>query len=489
MTKYQDLEPGKAEEAEYYACLGMAPQTSINCGVRTCIDSWPKKREASSAPNCRWAARTGAKRRCGWLCVKLIAVLSALLALAWSLKFGALRFFHTPQLVATYEESWTFSNLNNFTLHNLVTPRGASRRESFKSTFAVLRAEQKDDLVVHFSFKVSAQELLDELKVEKDDDSLIITYPTTDGGPRPQNECIETHMEMHVRRGLNLKDLDIKYLIGEFTIPEPLELTVENASIYLALASLHANQFDGRKTNITLGAGSVTGTFALLDELFIATRLGSINAIIDPKPADPSAVRPADFRAKSEFGMLDINFFPSVIEPGGVELPPRDYRTVVTSHAGAIAGRYLHGSATRLETDFGSVDVALLPVAVPGRGDGDETVLATRTRRGRVAVALLDPASASGADGGAAPALSGLQSDHSSRMGAVSVRYPAAWQGAVEGASRIGHVAMAGEGLEIVRRSRKGVGMFVEGRKGEEARASAVCVTDVGSVEFVVGGY
>ena len=150
-------------------------------------------------------------------------------------------------------------------------------------------------MVVHFSFKVSAQELLDELKVEKDDDSLIITYPATNDNPRPQNECIETHTEMHVRRGLNLKDLDIKYLIGEFTIPEPLELTVENAGIYLALASLHANQFDGRKTNITVDAGSVTGTFALLDELFIATRLGSINATIDPKPVDPLACGPPTF--------------------------------------------------------------------------------------------------------------------------------------------------------------------------------------------------
>jgi len=292
---------------------------------------------------------------------------------------------------------------------------------------------------------------------------------------------------MHVRRGLNLKDLDITYLMGAFSIPERLELTVENASIYLALASLHANQFNGRNTNITVDAGSITGTFALLDELFIATRLGSINATIDPKPADPSAVRPADFRAVSDFGMLDINFFPSVLGPGGAAVPPRDYRTNVTSHAGAIAGRFVHGSTTTLETDFGAVDVAVLPVAVPGRGGDDETFLATRTERGHVAVALLDPASGTGE--GAAAALSGLQSDHSSRMGAVSVRYPAAWQGAVEGQSRVGRVRMAGEGLEIVRRSRKGVGMFVEGRKGEDALASALCITDVGAVEFVVGGY
>ena len=38
-------------------------------------------------------------------------------------------------------------------------------------------------------------------------------------------------------------------------------------------------------------------------------------------------------------------------------------------------------------------------------------------------------------------------------------------------------------------RSRKGGGMFVDARKGEEARASAQCMTDIGAVEFVVGGY
>jgi hypothetical protein len=190
--------------------------------------------------------------------------------------------------------------------------------------------------------------------------------------------------------------------------------------------------------------------------------------------------------------MIDINFFPSLIAPGGAAIPPRDYRTSVASHAGAIAGRYLHGSATTLTTELGAIAVALLPVAVPGHDAGDETLLATRTQRGTVSVALLDPGVVAGAGGDAAAAaatLSGLQSDHSSRLGAVSARYPAAWQGAVEGESRMGRVRMAGEGLEIVRRSRKGVGMVVEGRKGEEARANALCATDLGAVEFVVGGH
>jgi hypothetical protein len=494
MTKYQDLAPGKGEEAESYPAQSMARSPSINCGVNTRIDSWSKEEEANPAPSCRWAARPGAKRRCGWVCVKLVALLSALLALTWAFKFGALRFIHTAlQPLATYDESWTFSKVNDFKLHNLIAPRGGTSRcrdAAFKSTFVVLRAEQQDDVVVHFSFKVTAQELLDDLKIEKSADSLIITYPTTDKNPRPQNECIETHTEMHVRRGLNLNDLDIKYIIGDFTIPEPLELTVDNASIYLALASFHANQFDGRKTNITLEVGSVTGTIALLDELSITTRLGSIKATIDPKPADPSAVKPADFRAVSDFGALDIDFFPPAPGPGDAAVPSRDYRTHVSSQCGSVAGRYLHGSKTTLETELGAIKAELLPIAVPGRGTDDETFLATRSERGQVTVTLLDPALAAAAGEGAvaaAAALSGLQSDHSSRAGAVNVRYPAAWQGAVEGVSRVGRVRMAGEGLEIVRRSRKGVGMSVEGRKGEDV-ASALCATDVGEVQFVVGG-
>jgi hypothetical protein len=431
------------------------------------------------------------------VCLKLVAVLSALLALTWYFKFGAFRFLHTVQLDVSYDESWTFSNLDSFKLHNLVAPHGSSRcREGFKSTFIVQPAEQKDDVVVHFTFKTSDQEILDDLRAEKSDDSLVIKYPSSDDNPRPRDECIETHTEVHIRQGLSLKDLDIKYIIGEFIIPEPLELTVENACFYLAIASFHGNQFSGRKTNITVDAGSVTGTFALLDELFITARLGSLRATIVPKAADPSAAKPADFRARSEFGMLDIDFFPSVIEPGGVELPPRDYRTVVTSHAGAIAGRYLHGSNTTLETDIGAIKVAVLPVAVPGHGGGDgdddETFLTTRSARGRVVVALLDPgvAAAAAKDGAAAAAaLTGLQSHHGTNTGSVDVQYPAAWQGAVEGASRVGSVRMVGEGLEIVRRSRKGVGMFVEGRKGDEGRASAVCISDVGSVMFAVGGH
>ena len=145
--------------------------------------------------------------------------------------------------------------------------------------------------------------------------------------------------------------------------------------------------------------------------------------------------------------MLDINFFPSVLVLDGAAFTPRDYRTHVTSHAGSIAGRYLHGSSTTLETDFGAVDVALLPRrgARPG-GDDDETASPRAPSAGASPSRCWTRLPPPGRTGGRRRRCAARRAITRRAWATVSVRYPAAWQGAVEGESRMGARADGGRG-------------------------------------------
>jgi len=194
--------------------------------------------------------------------------------------------------------------------------------------------------------------------------------------------------------------------------------------------SVKAACWSSRETRVDTVSGSIEGTYALRDLLWLRSRSGSINIRAAPKPADPTAPKPASFVALSQSGSAHV-VFPTD------DLPDRDYRTRVECSSSSITGTYIHGTATLMTSNAGSITANLLPYTTNITG----STLHTESHSGSTNLRILSPYRKSGTS------IKGLRSSHISSSGSLGLTLPPEWQGTINGEVRSGHIDVAGTDL------------------------------------------
>jgi hypothetical protein len=379
-----------------------------------------------------------------------------------------------PATTTSFQRSFKFSNLKDFSLHNLIREDSARLTIRGHSIRILQSSDQKEDIVVDFSFNTSDLVLQEYFEFTQGEDSLVLKFPKSPIPPEVSSErqCIETETIIYVRTGLTLNHFDLESWAMSVIIPSELDFDVDTSNIKILAGALIAHpMFKSRETYINETSGSVKGQFPLYDVLDIVTVAGSVIIDVLPQEADPKAERPALLSAQLQTGAVVIQY-----PPEGVKIPTREYRVDIGSQAGSVSGRYIHGMKTSLKATTGSVRAELIPFAA----DNYASELTTETTTGSQHIKVLSPYLSD------KKALRRLAANHVSLFGSVQIAYPSEWEGIVEAVSKMGRVAVQGEGLTIIKEGHTVIGKFIEAEKGS-GDYSALCKTDMGSVNFEVG--
>jgi hypothetical protein len=207
-----------------------------------------------------------------------------------------------------------------------------------------------------------------------------------------------------------------------------------------------------RETIIDTGSGSIQGTYSLYDLLSISSSSGSINVNIEPKDASSSSSKPARLRIITSSGSIQA-YVPFL----SASLPNRTYETDISSTSGSIDATLFHGKRTSLHTSSGRISASLSPYG-PNTSRSD---LDVHTMAGSIDVAiepsLSDPS---------AP-LRLFYASYRAGSASLRLRYPAQWEGVIEGRTGTGSMRINWGGLQIVRDDKSFVGRSIKGVKGE----------------------
>jgi hypothetical protein len=386
----------------------------------------------------------------------------------------------TCNFASCLTKRFTFTNIKDFTLRNLIEP--TQRGDVFHNSWVRLAPgviDQKEDIVVDFSFNTTDPGLSSLLDIQSTPNSLIILFPRSQPPPQADSsrprERIETQTKVFFRAGLKLDQITLDSTVLGINIPAPIDIWATTANLTCTAGSLYVDPlFDARYAFITMDAGSVAGTFPLFEVLALESDAGTMNAEIIPQKAALKHhlhVAPASLIIQSSAGNVDVRYNTR----NG--LPERDYTVNVHSDFGRITGKYVHGSYTSLKTSMGEIVASILPMA----SDRDESELVTYTHAGRQQITVLDPYY------DRAVRLARMDSSHESKLGSVEVIYPKRWEGTVEAVSKMGSVDVGGKDLQIIREQKSILGGLIEAEKGQ-GEGSTVCATERGNVKFTVAG-
>ena len=418
-------------------------------------------------------------------------------------------------------ENFTFASPQNFSFLEFI--EDPTERALFNGniggTLQISAAppSQQDAIVVWVSVAVSGPWEVRRLRRVWDDEAVQLLFPEVDGEIKHKSSvggterwtgadgsCMDISAGMLVKPGVRLDGLEISSANFDINIEhgvfdrmedkdeykDPAFQDVGATSITAVRGKVRATYLSSRSTYIETTSRAITGTYALRDLLSVKSTSGSIHIIVDPKSAsedDPG--HPADFRATSNSGSIDVKYLTNRADDDGV--PERDYHTRVETSSGSITGSYILGSTATFESNSGLVDTNVLPYYADGKStlhtDSGSAQTRLRVRSPYTTSSMTSPIT--GRDG----ILGHLTSTHKSRSGALKLEYPDEWEGVVDGHSTSGSIKVHGEDLEILLDEDFGKGMpgrntykHVTARKGYgESRLNFA--TTSGSVDVLVG--
>lgn len=141
--------------------------------------------------------------------------------------------------------------------------------------------------------------------------------------------------------------------------------------------------------------------------------------------------------------------------------PVGDRAVAMHTTSGNIHADALVGSEARFNSTSGNMDLRLLPGLAPRFLDlsGTRSVLETITTSGVTRMTLLDPVWVTASS--IPPALSMLESSHTSTSGALRLVYPSSWEGRLSSIATTGNIDIRGRDFHASRTS-----YFTEGQKG-----------------------
>jgi DUF4097 and DUF4098 domain-containing protein YvlB len=264
------------------------------------------------------------------------------------------------------------------------------------------------------------------------------------------------------------------------------------------------SEFSSREIYIETTSGSIYGALSLYDLLYIKSVAGDIDVFVSPQPVLKEDPKPAQLTLSTVNGRvnarLPINHLSSI--------PDRDYRTRMNTKSGDIEADIVIGTEAVIKSISGALAITALPTSY------ENSVFTTETESGDADILVLSPlsrretyASPPGdfndrgrpdisSDTLAPPLweskqhLSRLVSRHEGISGHVKMQYPSVWEGEISAEAISGSIKVGGEGVRIVKDSRKHwVYHEVVAQKGSNAEnASSLRIQEVsGGIDVWVG--
>ncbi|KAI4201758.1 MAG: hypothetical protein LQ348_001602 [Seirophora lacunosa] len=195
---------------------------------------------------------------------------------------------------------------------------------------------------------------------------------------------------------------------------------------------------------------SIHGAFTLRDALSLHTTSGSITITLALQPSSHKTTAPATLDVQSSSGSIAIHT--TTLS----KIPPRDYRSSISTSSGSIDASLVHGTRTALRSHSGRVNANLYP-------HGNTTLrsdIAVDTQSGSQDVVV----HASLTD--ATAPLRHFFAHLHAISGSVRAAYPAQWEGRVDGSTVSGGISVAWPGLRVMKDERGPGRHALEGVKG-----------------------
>jgi hypothetical protein len=327
------------------------------------------------------------------------------------------------------------------------------------------------DVTANISVTTNQKDVIEALSYDKSDSELIFDVVVPHGS---LYLYLNIEADIYIKPGIKLSTLGISSDIADLIMLSGLDtISIDETKIHLHVGAISATPLNSRKTRIETGAGALDGTFDLLDLLSVNTLSGRVSIDVIPKEASRTDPEPAKLIVGTLSGAINIAY-----PPFGIDIPKRDYETFISAASGAISGNYIHGSDTRVTTKSGSINVKILPYAAADA----PSVLVTGTNVGRQDIELLEPYTGKG------KRMTMLRGEHTSQTGALIIRYPAQWEGAIEGSTKTGSLSLRGDVRVIERGGYGPVGAWIKAVKGDgEGRLGFGSQT--GRLDVEIGGF
>ena len=312
-------------------------------------------------------------------------------------------------------------------------------------------ATQQNNLEVRLSIRTSDHYVIKNIRYATTDTSLSINTPTLEQveSSGVGNPCLGVSALILIAPGVELGNLQIDTAHFDLHVLSGIDVSILNTTdITLIRGSLSSSHLDSRKTVVDVVSGSVKGVFALRDLLSITTKSGMIDVSVDPKNASGIYPAPAESIFRSSAGAITVGFPTSISAvnertPGiwySGSVPDRDFRTRVTSNAGAINGIFLHGRSTKLQSNSGSITASIHPL----HAGSETTTIGTESNVGRTAVHISAPLFEPETP------LRHLLSSHSSTSGSIQLEYPQMWEGKIRGGTGSGIISLEGKDVDLI---------------------------------------
>jgi len=275
-----------------------------------------------------------------------------------------------------------------------------------------------------------------------DGTSILYQVPQTAYGDFEQDSdlCVYSFAVIQVQPGYNLSRLavaaesmsiDVKDTFDVGPKSGRLELTSTIGAVRFPEPQADISAIKVRDIYIETAAGSITGTFPLLDNLKLVAKAGQIDISIDPREADPRVVKPAKLDIETTAGevIADVPRLPQAPDKRRRHWPPfRDYQTSIKTVVGNMDLRLLHGTDTVIESTAGRISALLLPC-------DDPSTNSSITIQARSSLINLDIANSLYLSGAV---LNNLHTKVSTTVGSQSVGLPLKWEGRLSGSAVAG---------------------------------------------------
>ena len=357
-------------------------------------------------------------------------------------------------------DEFRFSYGENVTFSEAVKTSDGFAPSEIKGKIHIRRGSPSMDGPVHVFVSMSSSTLtfLEHISLDRSIDGSGLEIKS-DRAPIDGDSCTVINVLISIRESYDFENLRIDLDHLNIELGRDVDaFTAGNVALSTRHGTIESNLSPLRSRSVSLetATGPIKGKWSLLDLLSIKTQTGAIDVEVEtPSPEDiddEQHTETATLDVKSTTGNIDAEF-----ESSWDNTPPprRHYENSIDTVAGAIRGRLIHSSSTKLTSTSGDIDVSIVPCEVfsisQAEDSKDRSMIITETAFGLSNINVLPPvpyySSHHSKHDSSPPDLSIMtrtDSSHKTVSGNMRLHYPLIWEGRLIATSLSGAFDVAG---------------------------------------------
>ena len=292
-------------------------------------------------------------------------------------------------------------------------------------------------------------------------DRLQINVPSSLSAKTPglsAKPCTHTIVTVYVSVGTPINLIEVTATSFPVTFHNDLSLVADRLSVSTTSGDIafptelgNTSALNVRSIIVDSTSGTITGSYRLLDLLKVTSHSGSIAIDIEPCEVAVEDPKPAQLILHTLSGSITARtpaMFRAFTEEGKSTVPPRDYRSAVSTSSGSIHVGLIHGSKTSVGCNSGRIDATLAPYGfLKARSDIDVS-----SHSGSIDTTVLPSLSDPGEP------MRYLWSSYRYTSGSLRMTYPSDWEGKIEGSTISGSITVEWPGVKVLEGGDSGVG-------------------------------